>query len=335
MHLRSRVQRGVLLCASMMLIWSCASGDGAPAGRTPDAPILKRVLWWFPEDTQTVIVARDIPIAPLRRAIPRQLTDQLRRHALATLDGIGNGGYTRLLSGQVIAASIEGSRRFRAPKGLGDMRYEGCQILVFKDTLGPLAASLWSRLLEDASKTTEIMGNRVAILVEKLEEDVWTFYLTLPSPDTLIVATDEEFLREVLSRREQRGTTRALPEGLPEWKHIDVHSRFWAVRHYDASDAALDPTSPLREQAAANVPDSQATGLAFSCPGRQATVTYLSSNPRASEIVKRLWRHPEAGLNPRIETADGFVQVSLSAADRGVHMFLFVLLAGLGRGVFV
>ena len=53
------------------------------------------------------------------------------------------------------------------------------------------------------------------------------------------------------------------------------------------------------------------------------------------EIVTELWRHPRDGLAPGIITEEGSVQVHLSVNDRGVHMFLFALLAALGRGAFV
>ena len=52
-------------------------------------------------------------------------------------------------------------------------------------------------------------------------------------------------LVDLLGRMDKHGGSRALPDRLPEWKHLDATARIWGIRHYDAKDAEFDPTSPL------------------------------------------------------------------------------------------
>ncbi len=46
---------------------------------------------------------------------------------------------------------------------------------------------------------------------DKLEQDVWTSYISVPRPDVLVVATNLEYLREVLNRTTTRAGARAFP----------------------------------------------------------------------------------------------------------------------------
>src|SRR6266700_2260703 len=48
----------------------------------------------------------------------------------------------------------------------------------------------------------------------------------------LICATDQGYLTEMLKRIDRPVTKRALPKELPEWKHVEMASRFWGIRHY-------------------------------------------------------------------------------------------------------
>ncbi len=46
-----------------------------------------------------------------------------------------NGGLGEFVKGKTVSLAIEGSRRFRAPRALGLMRYEGCLVIVFIPTV--------------------------------------------------------------------------------------------------------------------------------------------------------------------------------------------------------
>jgi hypothetical protein len=139
----------------------------------------------------------------------------------------------------------------------------------------------------------------------------------------------------------QHGQKRALPEDLPEWKHVNTAAKFWAVRHYDKDDAQNDPSSPLRgEQKGANWPDKQAVGIVFDLdPSRSpvATLNYLSANKDARKIFADEQTRVDRGFKPVIrEREPGVVEMQFSLDDpKQSGMFLFVLLFLLGHGTYV
>jgi hypothetical protein len=56
--------------------------------------------------------------------------------------------------------------------------------------------------------------------------------LEFPKPNIAVAATDRGYLEDVLARIDGKRGERALPDTLPEWKHVDTHAQFWVVRHY-------------------------------------------------------------------------------------------------------
>ena len=129
-------------------------------------------------------------------------------------------------------------------------------------------------------RTEQIEGHQVAVFENKSEQDVWTTYVAFPKPNLAVAATNQDYLREVLARIDGKPGERALPDTLPEWKHVDIHAQFWAVRHCRKTGLQADPTSPFCGCAAMNT-DDQAIGLTFSFDpdkSKTATITYLSGN---------------------------------------------------------
>jgi hypothetical protein len=187
-------------------------------------------------------------------------------------------------------------------------------------------------------------GHRIAEFEEKLEDDTWKFLVSMPAPNVLLCATSQEFLAQVLNRIAHRGAKRALPETLPEWKHINTEARFWAVRHYAASDAKSDPTSPLSgKRLAANWPDAQAIGIVFDFdPARSkvATIRYLSRSEKGLKLFSDEMKqasYPGQDFKPAFyQTEPGIVEMAVSLVENEQPgMFLFVLLLLLGHGVYV
>ena len=182
--------------------------------------------------------------------------------------------------GKRVALAVHSSRHFRAPAGLGMGPFEGCEIVILADDLDEKNA-IMSQTRKSALQIEEIEGQKVSIFKEKLEEDVWTSYVAFPNSRVVLVASDREFLAEVLRRMHDRTGKRALPADLPEWKFIDTRSRFWGLRHYDRSQGKFDPTSPIGGRKSASEPDDQAIGLTFGFEpngSRLATITYLSGD---------------------------------------------------------
>ena len=306
------------------------------------------VLWWLPEDTQTVSVVRGpfkalSPIAEPSEDMPATLEHVnlvLQMLPLGAISTIKKGRYYKPLVGRNVLFGIEGSRKFRSPKSLGSMRYEGCAIVILQAGLGTARDALLKQMASQAKQVQTIAGQQVALFEETLEGDVWKIFICIPQPDVLLCATNRTFLAQVLHRMHQRGRTRSLPNSLPEWKHVDTRARFWAVRHYDKNDAQNDPSSPLSgEQLEANWPDTEAVGIVFNLDPSQsksATIKYLSGNKDALRLFTDAHAKIE-GFKPVIRLAEpGVVEmvVNLGNPDES-PAFLLVLLGLLGQAVYL
>jgi len=258
---------------------------------------LSKALSWLPADTETLIVASGpFLIPPLETEVDEDRTRLLSKEeinekfeALPTLlVGLPKGLLERLNSRKV-AFAMEGSRHFRSPAELGEMPYEGCNIVVFADDIASLGDAFMKDSNSAGTKFEEVEGQRVAVFQEELEEDVWTALVVFPKPGVLVVATNREYLREVLARIGGARGPRALPDELPEWKYVNTRARCWALRHYDKSQANLDPSSPLGAEKFADFPNDKAIGLVFNfdpVPGRGTTITYLSGAKDVLGIVR-------------------------------------------------
>jgi hypothetical protein len=294
------------------------------------------LLWWLPPDTETVEVMQ-VPTVkhegPLYAIFP-----VLRGHV-----DFGDLSYGELskrhLAGAKVKAVVEGSRHFRAPSGLGEMPHDGARIYIFGESMGPAGNALMADLLRAAAKVEEVEGLRVAVFRDRLENDVWTTYVTVPRPDLLVVATDRDYLTQVLRRAVKHDGERALPEELPEWKWIDRDAPYWALRHYRREYSATDPTSPFLARASANVPDPRAVGLAASVDagGRSVVVHYLSGSTDAEQVAKQMYSHPGDGVTPEIRRAtnDAIEIRYTSTRVEELQMFYFYLMAALGHAVYL
>src|SRR5262249_55216673 len=147
-----------------------------------------------------------------------------------------------------VALAIEGSRHFRPPTALGTMRYEGCGIVVLESGTGVDGESFMKNGAVSAKRLDKIGAVSVAVFQEQSEGDVWTTFVAFPRRNVVTIATDFAYLRTVLGRLSGTPGPRALPDSLPEWKYVNMSAPVWGVRHYDRTQAQLDPTSPLRDR---------------------------------------------------------------------------------------
>ena len=123
------------------------------------------------------------------------------------------------------------------------MRYEGATLFVLDKPLGSHASALMSELKRRAAAVVSVESFDVVQLRERLENDIWTFYIAIARPDILIVATDGNYLADVLHRRATGDERRALPAALPEWRWVDTSAPYWALRHYRRDHVGEDPIS--------------------------------------------------------------------------------------------
>ena len=319
---------------------------------------LEQVLWWLPEDTETVSVVR----GPFKVAAPLESSEgispadyvgpALRQMALGGLGSIKEGAFLKQFIGCTVSLCVEGSRRFRPPTGFGGMRFEGCSITILKQDFTE-RTTLLNQMARQAKRFHNLEGHRVVEFEEKLEEDIWKFFVAMPAPTVLLSATDQAFLTEVMSRMHKKALNRALPEALFEWKHVNTSAKFWSLRHYDKTQAQDDPTSPLSgSQEAANWPDTEAVGIVFDYdPARSkvAAVRYLSRNQKGlksfSDTIKKA-SYPGQDFKPHFnETNPGIIEMTVSldldhatsnaSENEQAGIFLIVLLMLFGHGVYL
>lgn len=333
-----------------------ASQPGFTVQKAQQPVAFEQALGWLPADTETIVVAN----GPF--AIPSPTKDELGDDESKSLSagevqslfqsfampltGTKDGLLGKYLEGRTAVLAVEGSRHFRAPKDLGEMLYEGCDIIVLASDEPGLGDSFLNAN-KSLTKLVEVIGkHRVAVFEEQMERDLWTTYVVFPRPNVVLIATSREYLKTVLERMDGAGGARALPDALPEWHFIQRDAPAWGLRHFDRSQANLDPTSPFGVEKSANSPDDKAIGVSFEYQGgnpQSATITYFSSASDPLSSVKQTFFNPNyekksvEDLQVRYQTiSPGVVHISCKLAHSGgTFYFFFVLSALIGHAVYV
>jgi len=347
----------LLLCLAMLGATWCR----AQASRKHETPVVSRttvrdVLSWFPADTETIVVAN----GPFPMQVLTADDDQTQNRGVSTkelkgefedlplsLVGINKSLTEKYLRGYEVTIAIEGSRRFRPPSGLGEMPFEGCDIVVFTHDIADRAQSFMKDSKDLATRHENVEGQSVAVFQETLEEDVWTTFVAFPRANIAVVATDRDFLRDVLARIGGAGGPRALPDDLPEWKYVKTSAPCWGLRHYDKTQSQFDPSSPFDgEKSATIISDDQAIGVVFNfdpVPDSTATIIYLSGSKDILQKVKQAFFppgvEPESTKDMQIQfrqLAPGVVRSSFVLThSEPASFFLFILMGLLGHAVYV
>jgi hypothetical protein len=283
-------RREFLVLCSALVPAADAAGQvtntgGNVAQRSADA---QQVLSWLPSNTETVIViTKPFSLPDLRNAGWNRnfhVEAWLRAIAFTTLS-LNNGALLESFRNQQVLFAVEGSRHFRTSKSLGWFPFEGCTILLFADDQGERADSFFTSASGNALRVEEIDGLKILVFEQQMESGLWTTFVAFRQPNILLVATNLDYLREVLSRMRDNSGPGALPGTLPEWKYVKKDAEIWALRHYDRSQGDRDPTSPLwdpNKVFKTVINDEQAIGLTFSfdpLDRTEPTITYLSGNP--------------------------------------------------------
>jgi hypothetical protein len=336
-----------------------ANSQPALAPRQPDLPIttpapsqlVEQVLSWLPADTETAMAANGPFLLPDLNPEENNASSpgdsgeivNIFKSIPAGLFGFKKGIMSKYFTNDKVLLEVEGSRNFSAPSGLGGGPFQGCDIAVFASDIKVGVDAF----LKDSSgavlRTEQIGGQQVIVFQERLEEDIWTTFVAFPKPNIAVAATNEEYLREVLARMNGKRGARALPESLPEWKYVNTHAKFWALRHYDKKGASSDPTSPFAGENSSVIADDHAIGLTFYFdPDKSttATVTYLSGDEKSLQNVQKHLFPIESEPGAREmhiryrEIAPGVVEGSYDLEHiESAEIFTFVLVALLGHVV--
>jgi hypothetical protein len=312
-------------------------GIGAVVGAAPrqssvrPSAAIEEILWWLPADTETLVVQQ--ASAPPMRGL---VHDALLSETIDLGDSALMASAKPYLQGARLKLTLEGSRRFTEPRGLGEFPYEGITIFTFMKPLSARGQTLMSELAKTGTRTRQIHGFDVVEISEKVEDTTWTHYMSVPRPDVFLDATNLDYLTEVLARMAKRAETRALSGELPEWRWVDMRSSFWALRHYRREHVHEDPTSPFRKDEAEKSMDPDAVGMtAHASPdGRTIVTHYLSKSATADRVATRMFSHPGDGVTPVVRRAGGdAIEIRFVARDEDhLSMFVFYLFMGLGRG---
>jgi hypothetical protein len=182
----------------------------------------------------------------------------------------------------------------------------------------------------------------VATFVEKWEDDEVSLFIAKPQRSVLVCATNRGFLEQVLARMKQKQQDRALPDNLPEWRHVEATANVWAMRHSRKVTAENDPSSPFSAKNRLRA-DPKAIGFAFwfgATVGTEnvAKCRYLTGANNAAKLVTRNWLWAECGTTPTAnEIEPGVIEITCpinNNHDEGIR-FLYVLLWYLGHEVVV
>jgi hypothetical protein len=337
---------GLISCVAII------SSIGCTGQKTGGRPDLERVLSWLPSDTETLLVAN----GPFWMS-NFQVSEEYKNHAVTNEElekqfesltlGLLSSRSSLLeqhLEGKQVSFALEASRHFRPPAGLGELPFEGCALAVFRESLGDRRDAFMKDAARVAVRMEDIEGQKVAVFEEPSEQDIWTLFVTFPQDGVVLVATNKQFLQEVLGRIHGAEGKRALPDTLPEWKYVKKQAQFWGLRHFDKSQGNEDPTSPFAGRHSANVPDDEAIGLTYQLdPTKEhkVTLTYLSG---ARTEIRKIEEgrfpassEPEATAGLHIqyrELEPGVIQGTYDLGySQPLDLFVFVFMADMGHAI--
>jgi hypothetical protein len=312
---------------------------GAEERGNPLTPQLRQMIEWLPDDTETLVVLNgptESMIVQRGEETPQQFLGSLPCRLVHSLR---HGLLKAELKGEKLLHAVEGSRRFRSPKDIGVMPYEGCQIMRFSDLAQAALQRAFNLCLQKANETIHIEGQQIAVFEERWEQDTWTLFVARPEPTLLLCATNRDYLAQVLDRMKRPGKARAFPADLPEWRHVQTNATVWAIRHYSREDGVNDPSSPLQGPATANGSDPKAIGFVFwwgATSPKTATARYLTRAKKGVTIVTEGWNHPNESFTPAIrEVEPGVVEIRATVTDETAGMLVLVLMGYLGHAVYL
>jgi hypothetical protein len=264
----------------------------------------------------------------------------LDSNALAVAQGFTLGLLTVAEKGRV-AHTLEGLRiRFSLLAGRkfgwrnddqdGLVSYQGCAIYASEKPLPPalIARSAEETVLGHPAWTSKGTQNQ--------SEYQYTYHVTQLRPDLLLICNDRDFLTEILTRMAAKPNRQALPESLPEWKHVDRLAPLWGIRHFAAHPAVRDDTNPANFDEGKG--DKEALGLAMQV-GHPAGTVWGRWLTKSTKSKANPWPDllTEADFNGQAQIArkqDGAWELACPAADQHAASFTaFVLLGMLGFSV--
>jgi hypothetical protein len=142
------------------------------------------------------------------------------------------------LRGRKVECVVYGAKNFEGVSSFGSLRSEGCTIIVFEKDLGDAAREWTNGLRQRANAVRTLVGRELIVLPSSTVMEPWVRetgwqrnYFVLLEPNIVLCASSDRYLEAVLRRVNTAPKTRALPDQLPEWKHVDIDAPVWMIRH--------------------------------------------------------------------------------------------------------
>jgi hypothetical protein len=260
--------RQAKLCLLLATSLSLLAGINAVALAQPkeaDVAILPddvaRFWPWFPAGTETMIIARDVDMkSPFgvaqdvnndlstdeRRTLVREgFVTLTKQTALGVLPVIGGGRmaepgpYNKHLRDVRASLIVYGGRDYTPVSAFGLLRYHGASVVVFSDDAVADIDRWMAALEKDALEVRRVDDKDVLLFPPhspKLEAPSQGIFVVRLAPDTVLCATSDIYLNEMLTRMDRAPGDRALPGDLPEWSYVDTTASLWALRHIPPVD---------------------------------------------------------------------------------------------------
>jgi hypothetical protein len=268
---------------------------------------VRRLLPWFPEDTESLLAAQSF-------AVPRPSSvDAFESKWAILMPSLAMGEFDQYLEPVVdrkILIALKGIRRSQPVGSLGDFYAEGCVVVVFERDLGDAGVEWTSALRKGAEEIRKIAGREVFCLSPgssraRARRHPLVYFLRL-APDTILCASHDEYLRQLLNRIDTAPRGRAFPDSLPQWGTIDRSAPVWMIRKVPASQQKL------------------VEGVTWTWANDQARVVYLprgSSAERVLDRARRFWEGSKAaedipGLAPLSESLRKVIHCELGKQGR-------------------
>jgi hypothetical protein len=310
-----------------LLLGELAYGADREKADLPAA--VERVLACLPENTETIVVAQSFKIeGPRKQGVPSDLDwPGLQSLSLGDLPLLEEDTGLNQLIGRTVAVAVNAGRDFEVVSSFGSLRYEGCSVIRFQESLPDAGRTLTDALRGQAREVRTIAGHDVFVFPHRTAMESlykpkpWQGqFIALPAPDTLLCATSDRFLREVLERLVHPAPgKRALPAELPEWAHLDAKAPAWSLRHVG--------NGPAQE--------GSVVGLTWCLkPHRRELfeARYLPVRGQNVRFFADLWDNPMLGAHPTIaENTDGTISVTIDCQKEKLN-FWYLLLTSTSMG---
>jgi hypothetical protein len=182
-----------ILTAGLLVLITGAAATRPQAHQSKVSTDIQELLEWLPPDTETIQVTQTStnPPGPLSDAM------SLVRGELGDSDESFSKTLTRHLKGVRIQATLDASRHFSPPAGLGLMLSEGVSIVRFEKPLADNGTRLMADLAKSGLRVDRVDGVEIVEFRDRLENDTWTSLITMPSSDLLVIATHRGYLEEL------------------------------------------------------------------------------------------------------------------------------------------